>query len=323
MDKSQIQAYGKSASQLTELIPNLTRFKKKQGSEGVAYFVGKEFVVKYFERINLEFALFDDYCREIQFFNKQNYAVPMMYSWARVPIVAEDGIYKYYMLQQQIPGEDLYPQRIADISPSCVAFCTREEFDEALKNMQENKALYAKIVEQYTKTILEINEKLVDMPKDKIAHFIDTYIQINKNSKTYYPDLHAGNVLFDGENLTLIDGLMVYRGEKWLTHEGKFNETRFKVDTFYDLLALFVCNNSVRYYFENFQKDTGTSPSFEYKKLANQNQKLISQIIKTWAKEGKRLLLPDDFSRLDIDFLCGVINLNQAEKNKIAQILQK
>lgn len=310
---------------LSGLIPNLKAYPSKRGSEGTAYFIDKEFVVKYFERMNVEYGLFDNYCSEIQHYADGGYSCPKIYSWAKVPICEEDNVYKYYILQERIPGEDLFPYSIGDIEEKSKVFCSKDEFLSALDNINENKKLYKKIMKEYSDTVLRRSEQLESLSRDEIRRFISTYIEINKNAAFSLPDLHVGNILFDGKSLTLIDQIMVTRRYKWLDSEGNFKDYRFKYDTLNDLIYLFSHVRNMRISMEHYEQATGEKIDKNILKNEQINKKLLGEFMQKWTKECKELLVYDKLDEFEINsiFWCLKTIVDEKSEQKIIGIFDK
>ena len=316
METKTLQTFGRDGKLLETIVPNLRSYTSRSGAEGVAYFVGKEFVVKYFERVGLEFSTFDNYCNEIQSFADGGLACPKIYSWATSPICAEDNVYRFYILQEQVPGEELLPNSIRDIEPRCLTFCSKREFVEATENIAKNKVLYAKLLDEFASVVFERNKQLASLSKEEIERFMHSYFEINRNSVFSSPDLHPGNVLFDGKTMTIIDEVMACRQpNKWLDYQGNFKEHQFKVQSFYDLLYLFSSNRYVQVYIDRFEQETGQRVDRSVLRKAEETQKVFGQFMQSWVGSGMKLMIPEKLTDLDIDLLYGQIGDLMDEKS--------
>lgn len=308
---------------LNDLIPELKAYPVKSGAEGSAYFIGKEFVVKYFERVNFEFKEFDNYCNEIQRFGDGGFACPKIYSWARVPICEADKVYRCYILQEQVPGDVIFPYSIEEIAPRVKTLYSRDEFMNAISCISVNKSLYTDLLKEYSKTVLEKSEKLESLSRDEIRKFIETYIHINKNSVFSSPDLHEGNVLTDGNRITLIDECMVHvNPNRWLDHEGNFKNKQFKYKTLSDLIYLFSSVRNVQSEIDRFERINGEKADANIKENWRKNKKVLGEFMQVWAKECKNLLVYDNLNESEIEsifwFLEYIVNA-KSEQNIIAE----
>jgi len=313
-------------SLIRPMVANRRSFPSKRGAEGVAYFVGQEFVMKYFERINMPYHTFDNYAFELKKFADGGLSVPKIYSWAMSPINVEDGVYRYYILQERVAGEDLLPYSLNDVESRCMKFCSRKEFDGAIENIAENKALYNKMLNEFVSLMLERNKELASLSKEEIARFINTYFEINRKSVFSSPDLHPGNVLFDGNHMVLIDETMTFSSpNKWLDYEGKFKERHFKVETFYDLLYLFTCNRHIQSYLGCYEQETGEKVDRKILTDAKENKKVFGQFMKLWVSEGMKMFIPSEMTSLDIEMLYRQVDdlVDEKSARDILQQLQK
>ena len=175
METKSLKIVGERGEVLNAFIPKLKSFQSKRGAEGIAYFVGNEYIIKYFERVGLKYDLFNNYCQEIKSFGDDGYAYPKVYSWATSPIVVEDNVFRFYILEEQIAGNELYPHAIENIQKKCSVFCSKREFERAIQEENKNTALYEKILEVYFKAYIEQNKQLAEISKDEIVIDIFEY----------------------------------------------------------------------------------------------------------------------------------------------------
>ncbi len=192
---------------LLSLIPQVSKMKYKSGSEGVAYFVDENFVIKEisfcFENDESDKYInsFNLFCQEIKGFFDKGFAVPQIYSW--VGLKDCDNSVNFYILQERVKGEHLFEIYLEDIFYHCSNFCGIDEFNEALKN--RSGSLYQKIVETHLKHFIETDEKLLSMSDVELERYILSHYGMIKTRQYSWVDVHSGNVLFDGNKLTIID----------------------------------------------------------------------------------------------------------------------
>ncbi len=309
MDTKEVKIVGEKQDVLEAIIPEIKKFDNKRGCEGVAFFVGKEFVVKYFERINLKYSLFNSYCEEISSYAQMGFSYPKIYSWAVTPICAKDNVFRYYILQEQIKGDILYPYSLSDIKPRCETFCSKQEFERAVEDVANHGALYMRILEEMASLYLDQNGRLKQVFSEEVSKFIWSYFEMNKKATYSDPDLHPGNVLFDGTKLTMIDGSMCEKnGLKWLNHLNEFNPQRHYVFSFYDILDLFSCNRHIYTYIQNYKKATGDNRKSKAEKLVEENEKVLGSVLELWVKEARNFSNGLKLSSFDIDYLYGAVH---------------
>lgn len=309
---------------LSDLMPSLKTYPYKRGSEGMAYFIDNDFVIKYFEMVDLPYRAFDNYCNEIQRFGDAGLACPKVYSWARVPIFEDDGkAHRYYILEEQVQGEGLYPYDIEDLYPKMNLSMSKGEFLGKIKKIKDNQELYIELLNEYSKTILERSGQLEALSTDEIRRFIESYIQINKNSIFSVPDLHVGNVLFDGEKLTLIDNTMIQENLlKWRDKNGNFKERSFQWQTLSELLYLFSCVRHYQYAMTHYERETGEKLDNKFNLADLKNRKIFGSFMQKWAKECKNLLVYDHLGEAEIESIIWSIKTivdSKSEKNIITE----
>lgn len=309
MDFKEININSNYDEVLKGLIPQIKSFKFKRGSEGMAFFVGKEFVVKYYQRIDFNNELFKKHCEELKSYTNLDFSYPKLYSWAIVPVAEEDRIFNYYILQEQIKGSELYPHGFSGFENHCMSFCSKKEFNKAIEKVEYNKALYQKILEAISLIFRDINMQLVEMPEEEKIKFIKTFYYLKRNSEYSLTDLHAENVLFDGTNMTLIDNVICDRNKRqWMSYDGTFIEKRCQLSTVYDLLYLFSENRSLMHLISGYIEETKENPDKNILKLEKENKKYLSKFMVDWVKFCKEIVLSEKLINLDIDYLLGALN---------------
>ena len=205
MDKRQQNIYD---NLLLSVVFNLEQFPKKSGQEGTAYFINDDLVVKEMmgsQDSIFKYENFEQYCRELQDFHAQGYAVPEIYSWTMLPkTLFKNSIFdRYYVLQERVKGRDMFSKSLCNTYEDCSSFCTKQEFEAAI--LSKKGELFKRIVETYLKNSLELIEKLDNMPECLIENFVLSDYGMMKNHTYGAVDVHGANVLFDGEKLVIID----------------------------------------------------------------------------------------------------------------------
>lgn len=317
MEIKELKIVGDKGEILKAAVPKLKSFQSRRGAEGIAFFVGKEYIIKYFERVGLKYSLFDNYCREIKSFGDAGFVYPKVYSWATSPICVEDDVFRFYILEEQISGKELYPHSLHNVQKQCKIFCSKREFEEAVESADLHKALYTKILEVYFREYIEQNKQLAEISRDEIVRFVESYFAINRDAKFVTPDMHPGNVIFDGSKLTMIDGTMCEQKNKWIGYNGEFKEKKYKLDSFFDIMALLSSNKHINYYLENFSRHTGgEEPDRAIVKLGEANKKYATEVVKKFVREIKAHVGEMELSELDLYYLFGQVDDALTEKGK-------
>lgn len=195
---------------LLSLVPKLRRFPSKSGGEGTAYFVDDKFVVKemqYKFDENIFSFVFNDFCAEMQKFANQGYSVPKIYSWLQIPNEKNlwtENEYRYYILEERVPGREIYLSSVKEIYDICKHLCSKDEFEGALIN-NKSKSLLREIYKIFIKDYIDANEKVVSLSNAELEKFFDTIFIAVDDAKYCYPDLYFKNIMIDKDQINLID----------------------------------------------------------------------------------------------------------------------
>lgn len=308
MEIKELKIVGDKGEVLKAAVPKLKSFHSRSGAEGIAFFVGKEYIIKYFERVGLKYDLFNNYCAEIKSFGDAGFNYPKVYSWATSPICVEDNVFRFYILEEQISGKELYPHSLFNVEKQCTTFCSKKEFDAAIENAHKHKSLYEKIMEEYIRQYIAQNKQLAEISREEVLRFVQSYFAINRDAKYVIPDMHPGNVIFDGTKLTMIDGTMCEQKNKWLGFNGDFKEKKYKLDSFFDIMALLSSNKHVSFYLENYMRHVGIDPTKELLKLGETNKKYATEVVKKFVKETQKHVAPFPMTELDLYYLFGQVD---------------
>ena len=201
------------------LIPNLESYPSYHGGEGKAYFVMDKYIVKEYIKpsdTKMFNVFFDAYCQELQNFSNNNYSVPKIYSWLKLPILQKNKksaslTYKYYILEEQIKGRSLFLGNIEKAYKVCSDLCSETQFHAVVSNPYYNEKLYTKIVDNYIKDYILMNHTLEGMSEDEIEKMILSICNMYEEGMFSIPDLHYSNVLVGDNKLTLIDNALSYK----------------------------------------------------------------------------------------------------------------
>ena len=193
---------------LLSLIPNLEQYQSKHGSEGRAYFIDDKFVVKeilnVYDESNFS-GLFEDYCEELQSFADQCYKTAKIYSCVKIPNTKNTrGGYIYYILEEYMPGRQLYFEYLSETYELCKHLCSKEEFTNKICNQfltPLSKEIYKIFVNDY----VQINEMIESMNENEIEKFLMTIFDSAKDKIFIYPDIYNNNLIVNSDNINLID----------------------------------------------------------------------------------------------------------------------
>ena len=211
---------------LFNAIPFLKSLPCHWGGEGVAYFLGDNFVVKeYSDSSNWERFeyVFDAYCKEIQSFAQQGFNVPQIYSWLRVPNKNYSNSknanrFNYYILEERVPGRNLYYGFLEDFYPVCRDLFDEKEYNEVVYSPESNLEMFDEIIKAYVKDYIQMNEFLLSVPENELAKFIVDSFNMHTESLFGDIDLFPSNIIVNNDKLTLIDNHVNIRGSADESH---------------------------------------------------------------------------------------------------------
>lgn len=193
---------------LLSCIPFLSAFKRKNGSEGEVFFISDKIIVKkYFSQTDTPAVLnglFDKYCEESNYFRAKGYNIPKIYTWTVLSRPDHSG-FDYYLLEERVPGRELFVSSIMKMSDRFAGALDNQEFRYLIDNPEYNTALYNEILSSYIHDFLTMNEKIESMPEKNLEKFLTSVYDMFSECRYAIPDVHARNVLYHNESLNLID----------------------------------------------------------------------------------------------------------------------
>ena len=152
--------------------------------------------------------IFENYCVEMQNFANNGLNVPNIYAWTKLPSSKRNisgKSYDYYILQERMKGRTLFHGFIEDIYPLCKKLCSKEQFNKAVKNQEENVALFKEILTEYVADYQRMNEYLCSMPENQIDDFIYNLYVMCLDGKYSIPDIYPSNTLLSDDGFSIID----------------------------------------------------------------------------------------------------------------------
>lgn len=263
---------------LLSLIPNLGRFEKKEGGEGIVFFVDENFIVKQFTLNISGFDAFDKYCKEVNQFANRGYCLPKIYAWA--PFESrQTGDIDYFILEEKVKGKELYSDCIIFQAYNlCKDFCSRDEFNMAV-NLKSG-SLFEKILLTYMGEFIKTNRQLSAIGDAELEKFILSDFNITNEQKYSISDVKSDNIIFDGKKLTIID--LAYEEDPF-----KYSEEESKIAVLHDIMTLFI-ENERAYNFINMHAGTISSVL----KLKDENMKASASAIGKFVRKTNKLLSP-------------------------------
>ena len=292
---------------LRSVMPLLDRFSFLCGTEGKVFFVDDDFVVKtYFEPVE-SLEMFDNFFKEVQSFGEKGYAVPKMYAWDFVPSVAEDG-FQVFTLQQRLDGKMLFDLDSMSLYEQCKDFCSREEFEVAVASRRNNPELLGLLIKEFISGCLKTNNALLGMSESELERFILTDFNIGAQSRYSMPDVQAGNVMFDGAKLSIIDnGYIGYDKGFDSVESVKANLTR-------DVFLLFY-NNETANWLPRFR----CMYSDQIKKMSRENIEASFLAMRRFVRKANQMYSPVLTSKYDYD-ACKMIADEVFDEKKSREI---
>ena len=201
---------------LFDLVPHLSEYKSISGGEGTAYFIDEKFVVKeyskeFYNRNSTGFDLvFNAYCKEMQDFATEGYSVPKIYAWLKVPndnkskvYMCEEMPYKYYILEENIPGRWIYYfyEDLEEMYKVCSEVCSKAEFMKAIGTSFGKLKLKREILKAYISDYLNVNTMLESMSDNELEKFIVSTFRMAIWGQYSSPDLFRKNIILGDSKL--------------------------------------------------------------------------------------------------------------------------
>ncbi len=218
---------------LERLIPFLSQFASKQGKEGCAYFIGNEYVVKSIvnsSRQEQVAKFFDCYIKEQQKFADNGYLLPRLYSYKVVNSINDDGSPQigFYILEDKFKGHDIFTKAANNFFANFKRVYSEDYKPDEFGDQRETAY---KNMETYISGFIMQNMFLMGLSDDKFDKLVLSVYKMFKEGRYSVPDVHAGNLLVNGNGFNIIDNYIVDRSStaKYLDNmkAGTFLPTRF------------------------------------------------------------------------------------------------
>ena len=202
---------------LLDLIPKLDEYKSYSGADGTAYMIDDKFVVKkinYSRNYQIFDKIFEFYFDEMKSYAEKGYNVPRFYAWTKLekeenfdPDALFSMPYEYYILQEKLPGRELYlTDKFRNLYDCFKNICSEEDYKKMLINPSKYENLLQEVVQIYVKDFVDINSRLEAMSDVELERFVVGIYEMFKNGRYNLPDIYKSNVLIDDKNqLGIID----------------------------------------------------------------------------------------------------------------------
>ena len=156
---------------------------------------------------------------------------------------------------------------------------SEHEFQQLVKNPEENIKLYEKVLKSYIHDFIEMNERIESMSDVELDRFLESVYNMFVECNYAIPDVHARNVLFHQGKLGLID--------LYLEHD-RDGRDAIKMTPPESLLlarmiALFNYNGDIKKYKTNDSLLRHLNDDIDF------NELLCAEAMKKIIKSGKRL----------------------------------
>lgn len=292
---------------LLDLIPIRKSFKSYSGTEGIAYFVSDEYVLKEYTRSSnwADFdEFFDAYCLEIQSFANSGMNVANIYSWLKMPNLdyyskGAKNKNSYFILEERIKGRELYFGYLEDAYMLVSDLCDRVEFKNAIRHDAGSLNLYEEIIRRYICDYIQMNEYLESFSDDELLKFFDNVCSMYKNGVVCSPDLYPHNIIVDSNSpIKLIDLHLKNKAER-------NNNENIDSEFIRDLVGVFAYNC-----FANKPSNYLLNRDFDYSKFSDLSKKNI---------KVSRQVITRFFTLLGS--VCNNHNINNNDKEIIHRIL--
>lgn len=260
------------------LIPHLNTFPAKRGCEGCVYFISDELILKKFDTkkdYEVMEIVFESYCEESNKFEAMGYSIPKIFAWQKIPksVILDGRSCDFYILEQRLPGKSMFIGKIDNIYDSLSDQFSRLNFEHILLAPEKHIEQYKIIVKKYLETFIEMNRIIESLSVREIEKFIETVYAIYLKGEYNVPDVHAKNVLFTDNSLSLIDNYMCMK--KSLVYINRFTAYEFMLSR---IIMLFRQNNYVgeirKKIFDN------TLQSSQIEEMINENMNLCASSLK-------------------------------------------
>ncbi len=248
---------------LLSLIPKLKRFKSASGSEGTAYFIGENLIVKEYDKIKdkaLLNSIFEAYCEEAKTFSTLGYQVPQIFAWTKSlsrPSIFQPKEQRCFILEEQIPGRELFLDKLDSLYNHLATYNT--EYARVVRDYRRNPSLHREMVKSYIEDFIYVNGYIEAMSDADMFNFIDSLYHMFEKAEYCIPDIHRKNVIIsNGGGLKVIDNYMSIKKDHSFYGDLSVEEFLFS-----RLVYLFNPNGFIDDYFVEYGFKKNMPPEFQ------------------------------------------------------------
>lgn len=268
---------------LLDLIPKLDNYTSISGADGTAYFIDDRFVVKKITRSRTR-KLFDEifeyYFEEMKSYAEKGYSVPKFYAWAKFENENHGSDifsmpYDYYILEERLPGRQLYlSNKIVDLYNCFESVCSEEDFKKVLLSPAKYKSLIKEVVQIYVKDFIDVNTRIEAMSDADLEKFVFSIYKMYEEGKYNVPDVYTTNVLLSEKNkLGIIDNFCIDK------ERGFYSEKGDTAQEFVTVMMLELLTANV-YMKENYHvKWEREQSNSDLERLIRENEKINEAVI--------------------------------------------
>ena len=193
----------------------LSSFESRAGNEGRVFFVSDEVIVKkYFPKIDNPEVLqkiFNIYCQECERYYKKGYKIPKIYTWSIIQRPDHSG-FDYYLMEERVPGRELFISNIVKMYDEFKDLLSKNDFERAVTNPEENQSVYEKILSSYVHDFIEMNQRIESMSDKDLEVFLESIYKMFGECKYAIPDVKyvVTYMKRDGTEVTQDGGRVTY-----------------------------------------------------------------------------------------------------------------
>lgn len=208
---------------LLGLLSKLDKYPSRSGGDGIAYMIDDKFVVKKimcsefpqsFERV------FECYVDEMNDFAFAGLNVPKLYSWIKIenekrrffpsPYLMN---YDYYILEERLPGRELYLSDNFHLLYDCFrSLCSESEYNNVIAFPQTHEVLLKEMIKIYVEDFILINSRLEAMSDNELENLVVGIYKMYDEGKFNEPDVYRRNIMIsESDKLGVIDNRCVDR----------------------------------------------------------------------------------------------------------------
>lgn len=308
---------------IQDFLPYERQSMYLSGSEGMAFFVGDDYVIKKYPQLSwVDVEGLYYYYDEILKFHNAGINLPKFYQYF------VDPDHSFYILQERIKGESLRVDFLEFDYPMFAKLCSRKEYDEILEDPSKNILLFSEIVMIYAHKFVEISKMLEGVSDKELEKFVLSVFYMYENAHYSRPDCHSTNVFLTDKGMYHIDNYMIN------SHEfKKFNSRTAderKSEAFMELFKMLEENDVLNQLFYDYKVCMTNDKLYkDLKKITEQNVKVCREVTNKLAKVIKRAMdNPEIIGKKELNFLytllCRIFPNDSEEMTRdVASIFNK